>query len=195
LADPREAALELREDVYEFMNDLLQVLFQIGRLKNVARAGWARKGLPNPESVAEHTFRTAVLALLLAEELGVDSARLTALIVVHDLPESDPEVGDITPYCGITRAEKRKRETAAIEHLCGELPHGEQLLGLWREYDEGQTPEAQAAHQLDALEMAIQAREYEAQFGIDLAEFRASARAKITHPRLIPLLDELDGIR
>jgi putative hydrolase of HD superfamily len=152
-----------------------------------------RRGIAEPESVADHSFLTAVLALLLASELGLDAGKLLALTVVHDLPESDADVGDITPHCGISRGEKRRREHAAMDQLCADNPAFGELLRLWREYDEGSTPEAQAAHQLDALEMAIQSREYEARHGIDLSEFRQSARAKIQHPMLLRLLDALDG--
>src|SRR6516162_4869746 len=138
------------------MNDLLSFLSRVGRLKDLRRAGWVRKGLPDPESVADHSFRTAVLALALAEEMGVDPDRLLRLVILHDLPESDPEVGDITPFCGVDRDEKRRGERAAMERLCAGRP---ELLACWLEYDAGETPEARAAHELDALEMALQARE------------------------------------
>jgi 5'-deoxynucleotidase YfbR-like HD superfamily hydrolase len=173
------------------MNVFLAALTQVGGLKELKRAGWVRKGIPDPESVADHSFRTTVLALVFADELGVDSGKLIKLILVHDLPESDPDVGDITPFCGVDREEKRRRERAAMGRLCDRLPNGEELRALWLEYDEGRTPEARAAHELDALEMALQAREYEARHGIDLSEFLASARSKIRHQALLRLLDEL----
>jgi 5'-deoxynucleotidase YfbR-like HD superfamily hydrolase len=174
------------------MNDLLRALSQVGNLKDLKRAGWLRKGIPDPESVADHSFRTAVLALVLADELGVDAGRLLRLVVVHDLPESEPAVGDITPFCGVDREEKRRRERAAMERLCASLPGGEGTLRLWSEYDEGRTPEAEAAHQLDALEMALQSLEYESRHGVDLSEFRESARRKIRHPALLRILDGFD---
>jgi putative hydrolase of HD superfamily len=83
------------------MIELLRVLVQTGRLKTLRRAGWLRIGLTDGESVADHSFGTALLALLLATDLDVDRDRVIKLALVHDLAESDPEVGDITPYCGI----------------------------------------------------------------------------------------------
>lgn len=162
---------------------------QVGRLKDLRRAGWVRVGLPDVESVADHSFRTALLSLVFGDDLGVDAAKLLKLVLVHDLPESDPAVGDITPFCGVDREEKRRREREAMERLCTGLPRGEELYELWREYDEGTTPEAEIAHQLDAVEMALQAREYEARDGVDLSEFQKSARKKIRHPLLLALLD------
>jgi putative hydrolase of HD superfamily len=179
------------------MTDLLAALLQAGRLKTLRRAGWVRKGLAAPESVADHSYRAALLALMLAPELGVDNDRLIRLVLVHDLPESDPDVGDITPFCGVDRHEKHRRERAAMERLGTSLPGdvGDALRTLWLEYDEGVTPEADVAHQLDALEMALQACEYEMIYEVDLSEFLASARAKIRSPLLVRLLDELEERR
>jgi putative hydrolase of HD superfamily len=179
------------------MTDHLALLLQAGRLKTLRRAGWVRKGLAAPESVADHSYRSALLALVLGPELGVDTDRLIRLLLVHDLPESDPDVGDITPFCGVDRPEKHRRERAAMERLSADLPadEGDALLALWLEYDEGLTPEADVAHQLDTLEMALQACEYETRDGLDLSEFLASARAKIRSPVLLRLLEELDERR
>jgi putative hydrolase of HD superfamily len=173
------------------VNNLDRFLTQVSRLKDLRRAGWVRSGLPDAESVADHSFRTAVLVLVLADDLGVDAQRLLSLVLVHDLPESDPAVGDITPHCGIARDEKRRRERLAMEQLCAGVPGGDRLLSLWLEYDQGLTPESRIAHQLDALEMALQAREYQARHDADLSEFLDSARERITHPALLRLLDDL----
>ncbi len=62
-------------------------------------------------------------------------------------------------------------------------------MDLWLDYDEIRSPEADLAHQIDALEMAMQAREYQAEFGTDLSEFVDSAHRKIRHPALLRLLD------
>ena len=175
------------------MDEVLRVLAQAGRLKELPRAGWVREGVPEPESVADHSFRTAVLALALGPELGVDTAKLVQMLVVHDLAESDPGVGDITPRDGVPPAEKYRREREAMERLCAPLPNGAAMLALWSEYEEGQSPEARVAKQLDALEMALQAAEYERRHGQDLALFRDHARPRITHPRLVRLFELLHG--
>src|SRR5581483_9469226 len=97
------------------MHELLARLSQIGDLKRLPRAGWVRAHVPEAESVAEHSFRAAVLALALAPALGVDTGRLVQLLLAHDLPESDPAVGDITPYDGVPAEEKHRREREAME--------------------------------------------------------------------------------
>jgi 5'-deoxynucleotidase YfbR-like HD superfamily hydrolase len=173
------------------MDQVLRMLSQVGNLKNLARAGWVRDGVPRPESVADHTFRTTVLALVLGPQLDVDTAKLIQLLLVHDLPESDPAVGDITPRDGVPPEEKHRREREAMQRLCAPLANGPALLALWQEYAAGQSPEAQIAKQLDALEMALQAAEYEEQHGRELAHFHTHARARIHHPVLVQLLDQL----
>jgi putative hydrolase of HD superfamily len=175
------------------MEEVLRILSQAGRLKELARAGWVREGVPRPESVAGHSFRTALLALALGPELEADTGKLVRMLLVHDLAESDPAVGDITPRDGVPPEEKHRRERAAMERLCAPLPNGAEMLGLWQEYEEGRSPEARLAKQLDVLEMALQAAEYEREHGLDLALFRDHARARLTHPLLVRLLELLEA--
>lgn len=173
------------------MQRLLRLFEAVGRLKIVERKGWVRNGLPDPESVADHCYRAAMLALILGPKLDVNVDRVVRLCLAHDLAESDPEVGDITPHCGVSPEEKHARETAAIERLCAGTEEGELLQSLSREYQEGTSPEAHVAKQLDALEMALQSGEYEKRHGVDLGEFRESARRKIDHPVLLEILDRI----
>jgi len=175
------------------MEEWLRALSQIGNLKDLPRAGWVREQVPHPESVADHSFRTMVLALLLGPLLGVDGGKVMRLLLVHDLAESDPAVGDITPCDGITPEEKRQRESDAMQRLCSALPNGDEVRNLWHEYAAATSPEALIAKQLDALEMALQATEYEQRYGKDLGEFRESARRKIRHPLLVRVFDSLRG--
>ena len=174
------------------MEELLKALSQIGYLKDVPRAGWVREQVPHPESVADHSFRAMVLALVLGPQLGVDVGRVLRLLLVHDLAESDPTVGDITPFDGVAEEEKHRRESAAMARLCAALPNGEDVLSLWREYAAGTSPEASVAKQLDALEMALQATEYEQRYGKRLREFMESAKRKIRHPVLVPIFERLE---
>ncbi len=174
------------------MNDTLRRLTQIGGLKALSRAGWVRRGIPQPESVAAHCFRTAILALALGPELGVDLYHLLKMLLVHDLGESDPSVGDITPFDGIAPDEKHRREAAAMQSLCSGLPNGEEILALWREYEAGQSREAKIAKELDCLEMALQSSEYEAKLGLKLDEFRERSHQIVEHSVLRKLLAAID---
>ncbi len=59
-----------------------------GILKHLPRACWLAVGIKEPESVAEHVFRTAIIADLLAQEEGADPDEEVVLAVLHDLPEA-----------------------------------------------------------------------------------------------------------
>jgi len=61
-------------------------------------------------------------------------------------------------------------------------------VGLFEEYEQGQTPEAKFVKQLDKLDMALQAEIYQTKFGISLDEFIESARLRIEDEVLKSLL-------
>ncbi len=163
-------------------DDLIPILEAAGRLKRVERAGWVRVGVANPESVADHSYRLALMAMLFGPRLGLNVEKMLRLALVHDLAEA--RLGDLTPAQGIPREEKQRREAIAFSEVVGDLPEGPALYDLWREYDAGATPEAQALRQLDKLELALQALEYERETGLDLDEFWNSARAALSDPLL-----------
>lgn len=141
------------------------------RLKETARAGWKLRGIPGPESVADHSFRVSLLALVLGRDADppLDRERCVAMALVHDLAECI--VGDITPYDGISVEEKHRREREAMGRLSALLGDDE-ILRLWAEYQAAETPEARFVKDLDKLETVLQAAEYEEERGVDLTEFR-----------------------
>lgn len=168
-------------------DDLLRFFRLAGRLKETARAGWGLRGIAKPESVADHSFRLALLAFVLAPRAGLDRERCVAMALAHDLAEC--VVGDITPYDGVSAEEKRRREEEAMRRLDA-LAAGAGLLGLWAEYDAAATPEARFVKELDKLETALQADEYAASGAAagDLREFRDNAERRVTTPLLRALL-------
>ena len=163
---------------------LLRFLHLAGRLKETARAGWVLRGVEAPESVADHSFRLALMALVLAPRAGeaVDRGRCVEMALVHDLAEA--VVGDITPYDGVAADEKRRREEETMRELAA-LAGDPALLDLWREYDAAATPEARFVKELDKLETVLQAAEYGARPDVGhaaLDEFWATAEARVTSP-------------
>jgi putative hydrolases of HD superfamily len=169
------------------MRDLVTTIRQLGYLKDVKRSGWLRAGIAQPESVADHSCRAALLALALGPRLGVNVDRLVKMLLVHDLGESDPRVGDITPFDGISPEKKYNLESTALDELCSSLPNGQEMQALWREYELGQSSEAKIAQQLDAFEMALQAFDYEKKHGLPMDEFREQAVKRLEAPLLLEL--------
>ena len=57
------------------MNNIAKYLYEVGQLKRVKRSGWWMAGIADPESVAEHSFRTALLGYILASLEGADPTK------------------------------------------------------------------------------------------------------------------------
>jgi putative hydrolase of HD superfamily len=160
------------------------------RLKGVQRAGWLRVGVQAPESVAAHSWGMSWLVLAVLPE-QLDLQRALTYAALHDLAEV--RVGDITPYDGVPRAEKHRREDEAMIAMLSPLgARGEQLLAQWRAYEAQNDPEAEFVRQLDRLEMALQALLYR-EYGHETDEFVRSARQALKDADLIRLLDDLVG--
>ena len=105
-------------------------------LKALLRSGWIAHGIPDPESVASHSWNLSLLVvMMLPPEL--DLALALKYAILHDLPEID--VGDITPADGVSPHEKSRREHAAMEQICHSLPRGHALLDCWLEYERRET--------------------------------------------------------
>lgn len=141
-------------------------------LKLLPRTGWLQRGLQNVESVAEHSFGVAALALVVGDQLpGVDRGRLLAIALVHDLAEA--LIGDLPASASrlIGKAAKHEAERKALLELFGALPQGEGYLELWEEYCRGASAEARLVKALDRLEMLAQALAYERAGARGLGEF------------------------
>jgi 5'-deoxynucleotidase YfbR-like HD superfamily hydrolase len=170
---------------------LLKLFHDLGKLKTLTRQGWLRVGITNPESVADHSFRTAFIAMMIGEQLSLDIVKVLKMSLLHDLAEI--VIGDITPYDKLTVDEKRSREDKAVLGLLSGIPNYEEYLSIWREYSEQKNNEAALVRNIDKLEMALQASEYQREFPeLDLTEFLEDAENYIN----IPMVKELfAGIR
>lgn len=144
-------------------SELLDLLLEIGTLKRVQRTGWALKGIKDVESVAEHTWRVAMLALLLAPELNLDQSKLVKMALVHDLGEAG--IGDVKWESGKkvigSQRKKHEDEEKVINKMFADNPNFQEYIELWQEFSHQETREAKIVKQLDKLEMVIQALEYE----------------------------------
>ncbi|KNA06105.1 hypothetical protein SOVF_184100 [Spinacia oleracea] len=148
-------------------------------LKTTKRAGWVKKDVQNPESIADHMYRMGLMALISSDMPGVNRDKCVKMAIVHDMAEAI--VGDITPCDGISKMEKNRRESEALDHMCNLLGGGSranEIHDLWMEYEEGASLEAKVVKDFDKLEMILQALEYEKEQGKDLEEFFQSTAGK-----------------
>lgn len=160
-------------------------------LKNISRQGWIDKlSLKHPESVADHSYSMAIIGMLISDLENYDSEKILKMILLHDLAES--KIGDYTPD-EIDKDEKVRIENNSFFEITKKLPTiiKSQYDELWKEYQNHTTPESQIVHQIDKLEMALQAKTYQKE-GIPkekIESFLESARISITHPKLKELFN------
>lgn len=137
------------------INGVLEFLRAAERLKNVTRSSWTSEG--QQESVAEHTWRLCLMALLAEESFPeIDFARLVKICIIHDLGEAIG--GDIPATRQTPGTGKAAREREDLLQLLEPLPERLQreITALWDEYEAAASPEARLAKALDKLETIMQ---------------------------------------
>jgi len=141
--------------------EIVPFLHEAGHLKRSVRQGWWIAGVKQPESVAEHSFRTAIVGYVIAAMEGADPERTATLCLFHDLPEA--RQSDI-PSTG-KRYVSMAPDTQVAKEQTAQLPAhlAERIQALIGEFEECSTPEAKCAKDADKLECLLQAREYQAQ--------------------------------
>ena len=145
---------------------LIDFITEAGKLKRLPRTGWVESGIPDPESVADHSFRVALITLVLADRRGLDSLKAVRMALLHDLAET--ETGDLTPTQKEADPEASGRaEEEAMEKLLTKLPVGVRhpYSEAWREFAESSTEEARLVRDADKLDMVVQASEYQREGG------------------------------
>jgi putative hydrolase of HD superfamily len=162
-------------------------------LKNVSRQGWVDKlSISDPESVADHSYSMAMMCMVISDLENYDSEKVLKMAILHDLAES--KTGDFTPD-QITKEKKKELENGAFSEIMAHLPDEikSQYLEIWSEYQENVSPESKIVHQIDRLEMALQARLYQKDGHPEekLNQFFKSAGDDIIHPKLKALFTQL----
>jgi len=166
---------------------------QIKSLNDLPRTGWVRRGISEPETVGEHTVECIAILHALADELGddFDIEHTVEMLAVHDWPESNVLVGDITIHCGVSAEEKFLREKHAMIELCSQLKNGDRLLQLWLEFEEQATVEARIARQIDKFQVVYKAVQYHVEQGLDPSDFLANDAPMVVHPVLVTFVERL----
>src|SRR5215212_5150750 len=135
---------------------ILDFLRAAEALKTATRSGWTSAG--QQESVAEHSWRLCLMALVLHPAFpDVDFARLIRICIIHDLGEAIG--GDVpAPEQAHLAAGKAADERRDLLTLLAPLPPAlrDEITALWDEYEAAQTPEARLAKALDKLETILQ---------------------------------------
>lgn len=189
-----KAALPLSNLQDESVSDIIKTYYEYNHLKQLYRQGWLKRGIDtgNCESVAEHSFGVAVLAVIIANlyDQQLDGYKLLKMALFHDFGEI--YAGDLTP--GEVSGEEHLREWESVNKVFGKLADGPEYLKLWKEYEAGLSAEAKLIKQLDGLEMVLQASVYESQNATDLSDFFNEKQYSFG-PELKDLFDQLLNLR
>lgn len=171
-----QAAMPVPDDEEHPLAGTATFLYEMGHLKNLPRAGWLLLGIPQPESVAEHSFRVAVVGITLAALDGADTGRTAALCLMHDAHET--RIGDV-PSVGRAYVTTAAPE-AVTKDQTSRMPHetAKALQELTAEYEATETAESRLAHDADKIETLLQAIEYQGQ-GHDAGAWRDTSLAAL----------------
>lgn len=160
------------------LSAVARFLYEAGTLKQTKRTGWWMAGVRDPESVAEHSWRTALLASIIAKLEGADPAQAAFLAVWHDSQET--RTGDVN-HLGKKYAASADPVAVTADQVSG-MPErlAAAVRDLVAEYEAKESPEAICARDADKLECMIQGIEYKAQGYENAQRWIDNSRGRLT---------------
>ena len=172
---------------------LFDFFYIASELKKTPRRGWKEKiGIEHPESVADHSFSAAIMAMVFSDLKKLDTEKMLKMALLHDLSESI--TGDFTPE-EISKNDKKEIENQTMNEILSKLPLeiSNEYEKIWNEFQDGTSKESTLMHEIDRLEMAIQSLKYNAEgYPKDkLALFFESAKKDIKSKEILEILDEI----
>jgi len=157
------------------VRDIVNFLFEVGILKNTPRSGYQFLGTGS-ESVAEHSFRVAVIAYLLAKnEPKADMQKVLLMSLFHDFHEA--RTGD---HNYVNRRYVIVDEDKAVRDLAQKLPFGQEIISLIDEFNSGETLEARLSQDADQLDFILELKRQ-----LDLGNKSAAEWLRYSVKRLI----------
>ncbi|HUV60195.1 MAG TPA: HD domain-containing protein [Desulfatiglandales bacterium] len=157
------------------MKNIVNFLFEIGILKKTPRSGYQFLGTGN-ESVAEHSFRVAVIAYLLAKnEPKADMQKVVLMSLFHDFHEA--RTGD---HNYVNKRYVTVNENKAVNDLARKLSFGQEIVSLIDEFNSKETLEAQLSQDADQLDFILELKRQQ-----DLGNISAAEWLKYSAKRLI----------
>lgn len=164
--------------------NVLDYYYRACRLKEVERTGWREWNISSNgpvERIAEHIYGTQILAMAIYSEyeLDLDINRVTTMLAHHETEEI--EIGDITPFDGVSDEEKKRIGKVAVNKVTKLLANNKYIRKLISEFEEGNTKEAKFAYLCDKLECILWAERYSETRRIS---FENAPQSQIKEPRI-----------
>ncbi len=182
---------------------MYELLKRINKLKKTPRMGWLESDIDisEAEDVAQHSFETASITLVLSEllENEIDRGRALKMAIIHDWAESI--TGDFSRDMSSQLGEdiKERIEEKAMEKLLNDDILGEDYLCIWKEYTKGKTPESKIVFLADRLSILVEANRLfeEGKKSEKLKEIQRTVREEISpylreFPELKGLIKKID---
>lgn len=193
---------------------------EVEKLKKIKRTGWVWRGVKKPETIAQHSFRVALMNWFLVEKMRprLDIEKVIKISLTHDLCEV--YAGDMTPRWGLlpkdpkerkeflkrrlrlVQALKRKRgaikfqkEKKSFEKLVKSLNPRlkKEIANYWLDYEKLRSQEGRFARQGDKVETLLQAIEYFGSRKDSLAVvWWEECEDYVDHPILLDFLVEIE---
>jgi putative hydrolase of HD superfamily len=132
------------------MKRIAELILEGCFLKQVPRSGYQFLGA-GCESVAEHVYCTLFIAFIMCQlEPKADARKLLSMCLMHDLAET--RTGDLN-Y--VQKKYVEPDEAKAVSEAVKDLPFGENIISLVKEFNEGKSLEAQLARDADQLSLIV----------------------------------------
>jgi putative hydrolase of HD superfamily len=136
------------------MKALINFLFEVGMLKKTPRTGYQFLG-SGRETVAEHSYRTAIIGYLLTLQVPeADSLTTVLMCLYHDLHEARTGDHNYVAKRYVTIDEKK-----AIQDLAEDLPVGDEIKAMTQDFNQGESIEARVANDADQLDLILELKE------------------------------------
>ena len=128
----------------------VNLLFEAQLLRRIKRTGWQILG-ENEESVAAHSYLTAIITFVLAKELKLNSEKALIMALFHDFHETRTGDVDKISLNYITRdIDKANREIFSV------LPFGQEILAILKEYEEKKSLIARIVYEANILALMVE---------------------------------------
>jgi putative hydrolase of HD superfamily len=136
------------------LEKIIDFIFEVGTARNIIRSHHQVLRQAN-DSIASHSFRVAIIGLMLADLEKADSDKVVKMCLLHDLAEV--RTGDSNFINKFYRVEKEEK---AIIDQWSDMPGGRETIKLLAEYNGKKTKEAIIAKDADSLDQIFLQKEY-----------------------------------
>jgi putative hydrolase of HD superfamily len=147
------------------LKKIVNFLYEVGTARNLVRSHYQVIKNAN-DTIAAHSFRVAIIGLILAELENVSQDRVLKMCLLHDLAEL--RTGDANFLNQYYRVENEEK---AIEDQWKNIAGGKKVISLLKEYNTRKSKEARVSKDADILDQIFLQKEYLSQSPYDFKKW------------------------